>query len=172
MRKENRFCNNIQRMIIMDKIGALSDSDRKRMREHIEICPECAAYGETLELLTAEDTGESILTGTDLNVLREKLTAQIRIKNKKSTGVWFTDWIRHKLTRRIPLYQAAIAFVLLLIITVTALKGTGRSLNSRGDFSGITGLTGLDTLQIEQLDNIGRSSLEDSTLIRLTVTSL
>jgi len=172
MKKENKSCIAIQKMIITEKLGSPGDSDRKRVREHIENCPECAAYGETLDLLISEENHETIFPGTELNVLREKLTMQIRVKSKKHFEAGFTDWIRQKLTQRVPLYQAAIAFVLLFIITVTTLRGTGSSLQRQSDLSRLTGLTGLDTVQIEQLDNIGRSSLEDSTLIRLTVTSL
>ena len=172
MKKENRSCGDIQKMIILEKINPLADSDKKRMLEHIEICPKCAAYGETLNLMVWGENHESISTQPDLNAMREKLTMQIRLKGTNHSDAWITAWIRQKLTQRVPLYQAAIAFVLLFIITVTTLRGTGPSLQRQGDLSGITGLTALDTVQIEQLNNIGRSSLEDSTLTRLTVTSL
>ena len=172
MKMKIQSCTDIQRTIVWGKIEHLNQNDLEQLRAHLEHCPNCARYSETLELVESILQQEPVPEKNELNAVRVQLNSGFERNIQSGRNHRFLNWILERLTWRIPVYQVAIGMILMFIVTFTAVQHSDSQEGISIERKIIAGIANLDTIQLEQLDNIGRSSLEDSTLISITVTSM
>ena len=170
MKKQNATCRDIQDMIAWGKIERLTATDRDQIRRHMEKCPRCAVYAETLELIESAVLAEQALDADAAAGVKQDILAHFAENRSGKTG--YLNWIREKLTWRIPVYQAAFVAILMFVIAFTVTSGADEKGPEDTTPQIVASMALLDTIQAGQLDNIGRSSLEDSTLIRIAVTAM
>ncbi len=168
MKMKSKSCTDVQRMIVWGKIEHMHQSDLKQLRAHLERCPKCAGYSETVELVESILQQESEAEKSELRSVRKQLYSAFEKNLQSGRNHQFIYWILERLTWRVPVYQMAIGMILMFIITFTAVKHSDSQEMNSNERRIIAGMANLDTIQLGQLDNIGRSSLEDSTLIRIT----
>jgi len=172
MKMKIQSCTDIQRTIVLGKIDYLNQADLKQLRAHLEHCPKCAGYSETLELVESILQQEWEPEKNELRSVRKQLYSAFEKNLQSGRNHRFFYWVLERLTWRVPVYQVAVGMILMFIVTFTAVKHSDSQEGISLERKIIAGMANLDTIQLEQLDNIGRSSLEDSTLISITVTSM
>jgi len=170
--KKEKICLDIQHMITRGKIEDLPRADLARIHKHIETCPYCAVYAETLELIESLMQRETAPEEAILVSIKEDLLARFDRDLQTEHKNRFLGWVWEKLTWRIPVYQAGLAAILMIFIVFAAIKGMESPEKKSFDTEVNASLAKLDTIQTNQMDNVGRSSLEDSTLIRIAVTTI
>jgi hypothetical protein len=182
MQKHNKYnCDEIEKLIMFDEINA---SNEHIVEQHLEMCARCRQFASILENIQAEMTHSQGKVLQPSPRIRQKIIKQMKKKRRANQSTVSGILIRLKslFEYRVPVYQAALTIVtLLLIILLVKQSPSPVQLNTDKQFR----IAQQDTLNyrlfnlniIENIDdisnqNIGQSSVEDSIFSRYIFSSM
>ena len=148
------------------------------VKKHLENCAECRRYAATIhklaEVYSLKKRRKGILPD---HAIRENLLLNIQHNRK---DISFIEKLSRIFTYRIPVYQAAAAIAITLVVFFTA-DNISESPHEFADYSrseitvdhsSFPSVYFPDSLNISAIQNIGRSALEDSAMTRFMVTTM
>jgi hypothetical protein len=175
MNKTQVNCKDIQHILSSE----FPDNYDKMISSHLESCPDCKKYAETLKIFGGYYSIENQENRIEPDpLIREKLVSHMKQRSEQNKNLWHK--IRQVIDYRVPVYQvaAALAIVFILIFTVERIPDLSRDIYSAQPAEilpqnpELSQIYLLDSLNLKSLQNIGRNALEDSAITKYLVGAL
>ena len=175
MNKTQVNCKDIQHLLSSES----PDNYDKMISGHLESCPDCKKYAETLKIFN----GYYSIENQDNRIepdpsIRANLVSNMKHRSEQNEKLWHK--IRQIIDYRVPVYQvaAAVAIVIILIFTVERIPDLGQDIYGEQPAEilpqnpELSQIYLLDSLNLKSLQNVGRNALEDSAITKYLVGAL
>jgi len=120
MRKSDRVfsikCNQVEKILIENQWQNLAAEKKKSIRQHLENCENCKQLQKTIanfEEAMSVKYNSPLLPDPEI---RLRIIKKIKNKQKKSPIYQIKDWVLAILNYRIPVYQAGISVITILLV--------------------------------------------------------
>jgi hypothetical protein len=182
MNKQDNICKEMKDLLIKRYIQEITPEQKDKLEKHLKICGHCRHLEKTLELITDEmalPPQDTLIPRPDINRLVKRNMQKKPVKPSRDHATLFQK-IFSLLDYRIPVYQAALVLVLLLLLLFNINDFSGTSNITPSDFGEVSTVFnvpyGQNTaiIPVDSIDQFkpGRNMLEDSVLTRYLVTSM
>jgi len=172
----NKECDDAERLLIRKNFDVLTKEEDRLLHDHLESCDHCRGYLYTLSHLyrAAQVRSDSELAPDP--TIRQRLVQRMNVVKNRKGGIVHRgrQYMRRFLEYRIPVYQALVGVVLILLVA-SVLSQLSFSINRREaalyDLSQLEApvlgdMDVVNNVELIQQHRIGRNVKEDSTLIR------